>query len=66
VHAPVVAKATPEQFPVNDPMNVPTGNPFTLNPEALMARVGRKKKYSSAPYDVQVEHPQKHLQVDDP
>jgi hypothetical protein len=39
-HAPVVAKAMPEQFPIDDPMNVPTENPFTLNPEALMARVG--------------------------
>jgi hypothetical protein len=65
VHAPAVSKATPEQFPIDDPINVPAGNPFTLNPEAAMARVGRKGKHSSAPYDVQVEHPPKRRHVDD-
>ena len=41
VHAPVVAsKAMPEQFPINDLMNVPIGgDPFKLNPEASRARV---------------------------
>ena len=63
--APVVAKAMPEQFPIDDPMNVPTGDPFTLNPEASMARVGRERNDSSAPYDVQVERPPKRRRVHD-
>ena len=64
-HAPVVAEAKPQQFPIVDPMNVPIlGDLFTSNPEASMA-IGRKRNDASAPNDVQVERPPKRWCVND-
>eukprot|EP00978_Attheya_sp_CCMP212_P015604 scaffold40197_cov32-Attheya_sp.AAC.2 len=53
VVAPTIGVAEPESFPMEDPEEVPPGDPFALNPSVAMATVGRKRN-ASAPLNIPV------------
>jgi len=64
VIAPTVAIAEPEAFPMEE-KDVPPGDPFTLNPQVAMAKVGRKRS-AAAPLVIPVSVSNKHQRVQEP